>query len=273
MIINRLRLRGKMNLLLLPPLAAVVLVAVPFVAGQVSSARSAATTADAARNAQQLGGLVWQLQRERLLTAGYLANPGQQTVALVQQHRATADAASAVGRSVGRNASDELIGALTRVASLDELRESALRRGVSLDSVARAYHAVIEAIIEALRLVPQRTSDAEGTRQLTALDALLRANEQNELRGMAVIAAAVISQSATELLNDATSRAEQFVERFIEQADTDQAAQVVMVEQGDAGRAVDEVAQRLSEARGTSAVISFVVSAQAAVGAQSSLRR
>src|SRR6266545_2863348 len=156
MIINRLRVRGKLNLLLLLPLAAVVLVAIPFVFGQIQNAQSSTTTADAARNARQLGALVWELQRERLVTAGYLANPNDDGAAMVLQQQVVADSAEALRRSLGP-ASDELIGAL----------------------------------IDALRLVPQRTSDAEGTRQLTALDALLRANEESALRGMALVATAV----------------------------------------------------------------------------------
>ena len=45
-----------------------------------------------------------------------------------------------------------------RLGSLAELRQNARSRGVAQDSVARAYHAVIEALIDALRLVPQRTT-------------------------------------------------------------------------------------------------------------------
>jgi hypothetical protein len=87
MILDRLGVRGKLNLLLLLPLTAVVLVAVPFVAGQIGNARSASTTADAARHAREMGGLVWELQRERLLTAGYLANPNADRMPLLLQRR------------------------------------------------------------------------------------------------------------------------------------------------------------------------------------------
>jgi hypothetical protein len=74
MILDRLRVRGKLNLLLMLPLAAVVLVAVPFVAVQTDNARAAVATANSAREARLLGALVWELQRERLITAGYLAS-------------------------------------------------------------------------------------------------------------------------------------------------------------------------------------------------------
>jgi signal transduction histidine kinase len=273
MLISRLRVRGKLNLLLMLPLLAVVLVAVPYVTDQVQGARSAGTTADAARGARQLGALVWELQRERLLTAGFIASPADDGVELLRQHQAVNDAVASVTASLGPTASDELASALTRVGSLRELRDGALHRGVSLDSVARAYHAVIEAVIDALRLVPQRTSDAEGTRQLTALDALLRANEESTLYGMALIAAAYSPASGVELLTDAASRADQFTERFVEQADPDQAAQVVLVDQGEAARRVNAVAGRLPAVRGAGAVIAFARDALNAVDSQSTLRR
>src|SRR5437763_10829299 len=117
MIIDRLRVRGKLNLLLMLPLAAVVLVAVPFVAGQIENARSSTTTADAAHNARQLGALAWELQRERLLMADYLADPTADRTPLLLQQQQVADTASALRTALGPNAPDELTGALTRLGS------------------------------------------------------------------------------------------------------------------------------------------------------------
>src|SRR5262249_16727354 len=154
MIIGRLRVQGKLNLLLLLPLVAVALVAVPFVAGQVENARSSAATADAAHNARQLGGRVWELQADRLVTADYLADPNANDADMVLQQQVVADTAESLRKSLGAGASDELTGALIRLGSLVELRQNARRRGIALDSVARAYHAVVGAIIDALRLVP-----------------------------------------------------------------------------------------------------------------------
>src|SRR5262249_14287606 len=158
----------------------------------------------------QLGGLIWELQAERLVTADYLADPNANDADMVLQQQVVADTAASLQQSLGANASDELTGALVRLGSLVELRQNARRRGIALDGVARAYHAVIEAIIDALRLVPQRTSDAEGTRQLTALDALLRANEESALRGMALVAAAVRPQVGRELLTTSSAQSQMF---------------------------------------------------------------
>ena len=144
---------------------------------------------------------------------------------------------------------------------------------MSLDSVARAYHAVIEAVIQALRLVPQKTSDAEGTRQLTALDALLRANEESALRGMSLIVAAASPQTGRPLLSDSSAQAQMFTETFVEQADREHSALVVLVDQGESARRVAELAGRLPDASSPATVARFVTEALAAVESQASLRR
>src|SRR5256885_555844 len=97
MIVDGLRVRGKLNLLLLLPLTAVVLVAVPFVIGQIGNARSATATADSARNARQLGVLIWELQRERLVTADFLAEPAADDTAMLLQQQAARGRAGTCG--------------------------------------------------------------------------------------------------------------------------------------------------------------------------------
>ncbi|HEV2778643.1 MAG TPA: nitrate- and nitrite sensing domain-containing protein, partial [Actinophytocola sp.] len=268
-------IRGKLNMLLLLPLAAVLVIAVPFVLGQIDNARSAGQTALAAHHTREIGGLISELQQERLLTAAYLAAPTTSDSALVRQQRTVDRSAGGMYAALahGGAVSDELSAALVRIGSLREIRENALRRGVSLDSVARTYHAIIGALVDALRLVPQRTSDAEGTRQLTALEALLRANEQNSLYGMALIVAAVSPETGTVLLDDAAAQADLSTERFVQQADVEHAALVVTVTQGQEARRIAELATRLPGARDPGAGTAFVADALAAAEAQSSLRR
>ncbi len=274
MLLDRVGVRGKLNMLLLLPLSAIVLVAVPFVAAQIGTARSATSTADAATQTRQLGALIWELQSERTLTAEYLALPNVSSVPLQLQQRAVVEAADAVRSSLGADTSDELDQALVRLGSIEELRSNVLRRGASLDSVARAYHAVIEAIIDALRLATQRSSDADGTRQLSALDALLRANEESSSRGMAMIGAAKSPQTMLSRLTEATGQSQLYTERFVQQSDADQAALVVLVEQGEAARRVRELLTRIPDSRSSDVAIeAFVSDARRGVEAQASLRR
>src|SRR6476469_4009666 len=123
MILKRLRVRGKMTLLILLPLLALVFVATPFITVEVAAARSAAATAATAQDAQSLSNLIYQLQRERLLTAAFLVSPADDGTVLRQQHDAAAAAAQTVQGGLGAGLSDELAGALTRVGSLGELRD------------------------------------------------------------------------------------------------------------------------------------------------------
>ena len=278
MILNRFGVRGRLNLLLVPPLIAVLLVATPLVLGQVENARSAGRTADAASQARQLGALVWELQRELLVTSAYVASPTADSSTVLEQQRTVADSIERVRASLGPNASDELAAALTRLGSLDELRRNALVRGVSVDSLARTYHAVTEAVINALRLIPRNPTgtagaDAESTRALVAMDALLRANEFGALRSTALITAAVSPAAGRNLLNNATSRTQILTERFVEQADIGHAALVVTVDQGEAGRSIDALARQVPAVGDQAVTDAFITDALASGEAQANLRR
>ncbi|MEU5259925.1 nitrate- and nitrite sensing domain-containing protein [Amycolatopsis sp. NPDC021455] len=276
-LLARLGIRGKLNLLLLPPLIAVALVSVPFVLTQANSAGAASQSATVARYTQQLGGLVWQLQRERLLTGAFVATPSMAPDQMLQQQKTVDAAVEGVRKSLDSDAPDELSAALTRIGSLAELRQNAQRRGVALDSVARTYHAVIGAVIDALRLVPQLSDDAEGTRELSALEALLRANEENSLRGMALIVTAVSPEAGRSILDDATQQAPIFTDRFVQQADDEtdssQAALVVNVEASEAGRKIEELASQIGNVRDAAGTTQYVADVLAASESQAGQRK
>jgi signal transduction histidine kinase len=279
MILNRFGVRGRLNLLLLLPVIAVLLVATPLVVTQIDDARAAGRTADTAGQARDVGGLVWELQRELLVTSGYVASPAADSSTMLQQQRAVTDSVERVRASLGPTVSDELAGALTRVGSLNELRRNAVTRGVSLDSLARTYHAVTEAVIDALRLLPRGAtgaagSDAESTKALGELEALLRADEQSALRSTALITTSVNPVGGRKLLNDATANAQILTQRFVQQADIGHAALLVQVDQGDAGRKIEALSRQVPDVGGERAVTSsFVRDALAAAESQAGLRR
>jgi signal transduction histidine kinase len=259
----------KLNLLIVPPLVAAVLVAVPFLLGQAGDAGSAARTAESAREVRELGDLIWELQRERVLTAAHLAAPADDGENLKRQQGNVDAAVADVRAALGSDLSDELTNALVRLGSLTGLRQNALHGGAASDGVARTYHAVISAVIDSLRLVPQRTGDAEGTRQLTALEALLRATEQHSLRDTGLVIAAARRQTGQALLDDAVMQGRAFTERFVQQADAAHAALVVAVEEGPEARRVDELVTRLPAQPSPA----FAADALAAVAAQAELRK
>ena len=272
--LDRLGLRGKLNLLLGLPLAAVLLVATPLLVTSIGTARSARTTATAANNAQLVGSLVLQLQRERLSAVGYLASSESDTVALLIQQQTVIDLTATTRAQLGPSAPDEILEALGRVGSLRDLRQNTLRRSVTVDSIVRTYHAVIESAIDALRLTTQTGTDAEGTGQLDALDALLRASEQSTLYALAIAATATAPQTGARLLASASEQFDLFTERFVERARADQSALVVMVDEGETAGQLEDLARRLDEVNSSGAGRDeFVAEALAVANAQASLRR
>ncbi|MFI5607220.1 nitrate- and nitrite sensing domain-containing protein [Amycolatopsis sp. NPDC051903] len=244
-VLAKLGIRGKLNLLLVPPLAAVLLVSVPFVIKQAESASGAADTAQAARNTQAVGGLISQVQREGLLAAAFVAAPGSSDADLVRQQQTVDATADRVRAQLGPAAPDELTTALARVASLRDERQNTLHRSISAERVARTYDTVVSSVIDALRLVPRSTDDAEGVRQLTALEALLRADEEESLRVTALVVAAQSQPAGQSLLAETTQRAEVHTDRFTRLAEDDQAALVVNVDSGAAAHRVDQLATQL----------------------------
>ncbi|HEY7593852.1 MAG TPA: nitrate- and nitrite sensing domain-containing protein [Actinophytocola sp.] len=270
-VLNRLRIRGKLNLLVALPLAAILLVAVPFVIVQIDNARSAAGTARLSGQTRELGALISELQRERLVMSAYLSNVTERE-SVTRQTKIVDDLAKRVRADLGADASEEVTQALEGLASLNSLRQSVLDKAATQESLARTYRATDDALIDALRLVPQRNSDAEGTRQLTALEALLRANEQSTLAGMALLIAAADKETGLPILDDAQAEAQISTERFVQQADIDEAGLVVAVEQGDEARAVKTLVERATDTRSPSEADSFAASAYNSVGAQSKLR-
>ena len=146
MILSRFSIRGKLNILLMLALAAVLLVSIPFVAGQVEQRAVGRRTADTARNARELGepdlGAAARASRHR----GLPGRAERQQRELGGSSASVDSAAAQVQVGSGSKMSDELATALVRLGSLQELRQSALRAGISPDSVARTYHAVIGAL-------------------------------------------------------------------------------------------------------------------------------
>ncbi|MGH3877452.1 MAG: nitrate- and nitrite sensing domain-containing protein [Actinophytocola sp.] len=269
-VLNKLRIRGKLNLLLALPLAAILLVAVPYVTAQVSDAGSAARTANLSGQTRQVGALVSALQRERLVMSAFLAGvTGRESV--TRQYEAVDVLTENVRETLGTDASAELAQALEGLDSLDSLRQSVLNRAATQESLARTYLATNNGLIDALRLVPQQGSDAEGTRQLTSLEALLRANEQNTLAGMALIISAFDREAGLPILDDARSEGQISTIRFVQQADIEQAGLVVDVEQGNESRAVEALVEDAPGPRGIRD-FAFAASAYNAVNAQSKLR-
>ena len=172
--LNRLQVREKLTLLVVVPLVAVALLLVPLLAGRLDVARSAGSTARTAALARDAGVLVEGLQSVRLLAVAYLsvpdASPGELVLAVadVESRRvALARAARAAGAGA-------LAGRLDGLAGVGDLGRRVLARETTQDVVVSTTSEAVTTVVDGLGLT---TATGEGATRLTALDALLRADE------------------------------------------------------------------------------------------------
>ncbi|MEV0215367.1 nitrate- and nitrite sensing domain-containing protein [Micromonospora sp. NPDC050695] len=176
MLLGRLRIRGKLALLVVIPLLSMVGLAVPVVLERVAAAQRAGDITDRVRLASRVGSLVQDLQQERILSVGYLL--GRVERAEVIRKSADVDDRVADLRAAG---GDALTGRVDRsldgVSSLVDLRTAVLARVANPGQVMAAFGPVNMGMIESLRLVVGVDTDTLPGRQVLALDGLLRADE------------------------------------------------------------------------------------------------
>ncbi|MCO1596636.1 nitrate- and nitrite sensing domain-containing protein [Micromonospora sp. RHAY321] len=192
MLLARLRIRGKLALLVLIPLLSMVGLAVPVVLDRVAAAQRADDIAERVRLASRVGSLVQDLQQERILSVGFLLG----RVERAELIRKTADVDDRVAdlRAAGSDAlTDRIDHALYRVSSLVDLRTAVLARSASPTQVMDAFGPVNRGMIESLRLPFSVDTDTRPGRQVLALDGLLRADE-----GLGACATLIVLVKATD---------------------------------------------------------------------------
>ena len=174
--LGRLRIRGKLVLLVVIPLLAVVGLTVPVVLDRIQLAGRAADTAEAVRIAARIGALVQDIQQERFLAVGLLVRVAD-TARVEQQIKTVDDHTSAVRTDSTLTLPKAVDDALGGVRELQPLRSSVLAGQTTPDKVITGYGAVVTRLIDALRLeggVDVKTTEG---RQVVALDAALRTDE------------------------------------------------------------------------------------------------
>ena len=191
MLLGRLRIRGKLALLVIIPLLSMVGLAVPAVLDRVGDARRAGDIADTVRGASRIGSLVQDLQQERLLSVGLLLGRVTRTE-LIQKSAAVDDRVADLRADLGDEFSGEITTALDGVRKLADLRTAVLAGRATPAQILDAYGAVDLGLIEALRLPFDVDTDTSAGRQVLALDALLRADE-----GLGACATLIVLVKAT----------------------------------------------------------------------------
>jgi signal transduction histidine kinase/chemotaxis protein histidine kinase CheA len=184
-LLGRLRVRGKLTLLVLLPLAAVLLTVIPLTGARLGAVGKANRTADTVSRAVTVGTLIQQLQQERLVLLGYQAGQ-EETGDLVVRAAAVRDAAAAVRDGTG---SAQLIAAAGTVGDLENVRHLVLRTPTAVDpgTVYSAYGTVIESLIDGLGLNTDADTSTRLGREELALDALIRHDEAISAAGAAML--------------------------------------------------------------------------------------
>ena len=193
MLFGRLRILGKLGLLVLIPLLGVLALSVPIVFNRVDVARSAQKTADAVALATEVGSTVQELQEERLLSIGYLFG-------LVQAPELVTQSAKALERledltRLDKPLSTEMSRAVANAAKLNNTRNAVLNRTARPDVIVTDFTNVITPIITALRLPTVADLTTPVGRQVFALDQALRTDDQIS-QASGYLTTAVVTQNS-----------------------------------------------------------------------------
>ncbi|MCO8275386.1 nitrate- and nitrite sensing domain-containing protein [Actinoplanes sp. TRM 88003] len=178
MLLGRLRIRGKLTLLVMIPLLAMVGLVLPVVRGLVTDAGRATDIDNVATVAGRVGALLQDMQRERLLSVGYLLD-------VVSEDALALQTASVIDRivDVRQDLSDKLppvvrteIDGASRLATV---RKQVRSRNIPPQQVLDGFTPVLDGMIDSLGLVQRADADTAAGQQLIALDAVLRMDDSN----------------------------------------------------------------------------------------------
>ncbi|MBF9129123.1 nitrate- and nitrite sensing domain-containing protein [Plantactinospora sp. S1510] len=186
MLLDRLRIRGRLALLVVIPLLSTIGLAVPVLVDRIDSARNAADTADSVRRAGRVGTLVQELQLERLLSIGYLLNAVDRSE-LVTQTAQVGDRLADLRLELGDESTPEIETALGSVQRLTDLRLGVLAKRISPDEVVNGFGHTNNTLIESLRLTRTADGNTPEGRQMIALDAVLRTDEAISAAGTLIV--------------------------------------------------------------------------------------
>lgn len=176
MLLSRLRIRGKLTLLVMIPLVAMAGLVLPVVRELVTSANKATEIDNAATVAGRVGALLQDMERERLLSVGYLLD-------VVSLNDLTLQTATVTDRvfDLQQDLGDEVPPVVREVGSapMIAMRSQVRLKRTSPQEVLDKFAPVLDGLIESLGLVDHADANTAAGRQLIALDALLRMDESN----------------------------------------------------------------------------------------------
>ena len=178
MLLSRLRIRGKLTLLVIIPLLAMVGLVLPVLRNLVTNADKATDIDAAATVAGRIGPLLEDMQRERLLSVGYLLGVVSEDDLALQTASVT-DRVRDVRRDLGSTLPSEVGAEIDHAEKLNPLRQRVRAKTVTPDQVLDEFAPVLDGMLDSLRLERHADASTAVGRQLIALDALLRLDESN----------------------------------------------------------------------------------------------
>ena len=213
MLLGRLRIRGRLLALVAVPLALVIGLALAVAVDRAGRAARASETAAAARQAGDVGRMVAELQEERLLALGYLAEQVEVTD-FTGQSAGVRDLAR-VARDVVPAGRARLAAAIDDVVLLDGLRARVLELSATPLETYSGYTQAIVGVIGSLRLTDGLDTASSAGREMAALSAFIEINEANsESAALLVILAADVDELTIQRYAASRAVAGEAAQRF-----------------------------------------------------------
>ncbi|MTK00590.1 nitrate- and nitrite sensing domain-containing protein [Micromonospora sp. CP22] len=176
MLLGRLRIRGKLTLLVTVPLLCMLGLTLPVVWERTGVAQRAGDIDQTVQLASRVGTLLQHMQRERMLAIGFLLGQVERS-ALVQEIAEVDDRIVDLRTEFDSDLPAEVDRALDGVQQLAGLRTAVLAGQAEPPQIVGAYGPIHLALIDSLRLPYDVDTRTPAGRQTLALDSILRKSE------------------------------------------------------------------------------------------------
>ena len=195
MLFGKFRILGKLALLILVPLLAVLGLSVTVIYERIDAARTAQETSDTVQLATQVSATLIELQEERLLSVGYLLGLVDRPTLVVQSAEA-ADMVAHLAEEEG--APLALRRAISGAARLNSTRQNVLNRAVQPPVVIEDFTNTIEPLIDGLGLATSADLTTGVGQQVYALERAMRSDDLISIASCWLASAAVAGQRSPQ---------------------------------------------------------------------------
>jgi methyl-accepting chemotaxis protein len=241
-LLDKLRVRGKLALIVALPVLALLLASAPLIVGRIQVAVDASLTARTARTAIEASSLIRELQTERLQSVGYLSGLVDADRLKLQGLR-TVDQVADLRSTLGSDIPPKLAVAVDRLKDLEAIRAGVLGTGRDLgraQAVIEAYSEATDELINGIGLAEFVDRSSHTAQEEVALDAMLRNNELVTRSGASlVVMVATKDPRAAGQVTDAIAGAAANLARFTAVAGPNQLALYEQVDKAYAARGGD----------------------------------